>query len=58
MECGYCGATVEEAPDGYRHTEDPRVPLVHAPGDYATPGHRAGTRVNPVDIVDGTVSNV
>ncbi len=51
--CGYCEAEVTFAEDGWRHLTDPPVTLTPGgPGDWVTPRHRAGTKVQPADVID------
>lgn len=55
MECRYCGGSVVfDAERGVHVHADggERIKNI-APGDYASGAHNiAGTRVNPVDVVD------
>jgi hypothetical protein len=54
-ECGYCGGAAVDNPDGpgMVHAEDGvRIASISS-GDFVSAAHnRAGTRINPVDLVE------
>jgi hypothetical protein len=53
LECGFCGGRAVKADIGYVHAEDGDRVKVGGPGDFVSAGHnRAGTRINPVDLID------
>lgn len=53
QECGYCGGRAVKGDLGYVHAEDGDRVKPGGPGDFVSAGHnRAGTRINPVDLVD------
>lgn len=60
MWCGYCNGAVIDNPDGpgYVHADSGDRVKPNGPGDLVSGLHnRAGTRVNPVDIVEARPTN-
>lgn len=58
--CGYCFGIVIDNPNGpgFVHESDGQRVAVSGPGDFVSAAHnRAGSRVNPVDIIE-TVTDV
>jgi hypothetical protein len=51
--CGYCLGPAEKAEIGYVHATDGDRVSVGGLGDMVSAAHnRAGTRINPVDLVE------